>query len=153
MADENDYPVGYKKPPRASQFKPGRSGNTEGRPKGAKNFRTAIEAELDSRIAATENGKRRRISKRTAVVKQLVNKAVSGDPRAIPLLFNECRHIVDQPLTGSAESAFDRPEDLNVMESIKRRILAAAREEQELPAMEPPHPSLEEPTPMPEESE
>ena len=153
MANENDYPVGYKKPPRASQFKPGQSGNAKGRPKGAKNFRTAIEAELDTRIVATENGKRLKITKRVAVAKQLVNKAVSGDPKAIPVLFNECRHIEDLALTGSAESAFDRPEDFAVLESIKRRILAAAREEQELPPVEPPHPSPEEPTSMPEESE
>jgi Family of unknown function (DUF5681) len=151
MSEGKDYPVGYKKPPPATRFKPGQSGNPKGRPKGAKNFSTAIQAELDTHIVATENGRRRKITKRAAVAKQLVNKAVSGDQKAIPLLFNECRQIEDQPLAGSAESVFDRPEDHSVMESIKRRILAAAREEQELPAVEPPHPSPEEPTSKPED--
>ena len=42
MADNDDptYPIGYKKPPRDTQFKPGQSGNFKGRPKGAKNFAT-----------------------------------------------------------------------------------------------------------------
>lgn len=33
----NTYEVGYGKPPLASRFKPGRSGNPRGRPRGAKN--------------------------------------------------------------------------------------------------------------------
>ena len=151
MSDGKDYPVGYRRPPRASQFRPGQSGNPEGRPKGSKNFSTAIQAELDSRIVATENGKRRKISKRTAVAKQLVNKAVSGELRAIPVLLNEMRQIEDQSAARSAEGVFDRPEDHRIMESIRRRILAAAREEQELTAVEPPNPSPEEPTSKPED--
>jgi hypothetical protein len=69
VADKEDpqYPVGYKKPPRHTQFKPGMSGNAKGRPKGAKNFATVLEHELRARIEVTENGKRKRISKREAI--------------------------------------------------------------------------------------
>jgi hypothetical protein len=76
MADNDDpnYPIGYKKPPRDTQFKPGQSGNAKGRPIGIKNFATVIEKELRTSIEVTENGKRKRISKREAVVKQTVNK-------------------------------------------------------------------------------
>ncbi len=36
MADE--YEVGYKRPPKHTQFKLGQSGNMKGRPKGTRNF-------------------------------------------------------------------------------------------------------------------
>jgi hypothetical protein len=84
-------PVGYRSPPKHSQFAKGRSGNPNGRPKGVRNFATVIEAELNTKIPITENGKRKSISKREAVAKQLVNKAASGDTKAIPLLLNESR--------------------------------------------------------------
>lgn len=36
----DDYEVGYGKPPKHTQYKPGQSGNPDGRPKGSKNKRT-----------------------------------------------------------------------------------------------------------------
>jgi Family of unknown function (DUF5681) len=91
---ETDSPtqtVGYGRPPKHAQFAKGRSGNPNGRPKGVRNFATVIEAELNTKIPINENGKRRSISKREAVAKQLVNKAASGDTKAIPHLLNESR--------------------------------------------------------------
>ena len=75
------YEVGFGKPPRSSQFKPGQSGNAAGRPRGAKNFATALEQELKSRVLVTENGRRKRISKREVIAKHLVNRRrPQGDP-------------------------------------------------------------------------
>ncbi len=37
LPEPADYDVGYGKPPKGSQYPPGRSGNQRGRPKGAKN--------------------------------------------------------------------------------------------------------------------
>jgi hypothetical protein len=84
-----DYQVGFRKPPKHSQFVKGRSGNPAGRPKGTKNFPTIFEAELDVRVPVTENGKRKNITKRHAIVKQMVNKAASGDFRSASLILNE----------------------------------------------------------------
>ena len=66
MADKDgsQYPVGYKKPPCQTQFKPGRSGNAKGRPKGSKNFATVFADELGAPIEVTEHGRRKRITKR-----------------------------------------------------------------------------------------
>ena len=36
------YEIGYGKPPKHTQFKPGQSGNSKGRPRGQRNFRTAV---------------------------------------------------------------------------------------------------------------
>src|SRR5690349_25164355 len=73
------YRVGYKKPPQATRFKPGQSGNPRGRPKRSKNLVSAIQKEMNERISITENGRKKRISKRDAIAKQYVNKSIAGD--------------------------------------------------------------------------
>jgi hypothetical protein len=73
------YEVGYGKPPKACQFKPGQSGNPKGRPKKSKNSATLLNLELDQRIVIQENGKKRTITKREAMFKQLVNGAIAGN--------------------------------------------------------------------------
>jgi hypothetical protein len=114
--------IGYKRPPRATQFNPGQSGNPKGRPKGAKNLVAVLQIELNTRVAVTENGKRKAITKREAVAKQLVNKAAAGDPRALPILLNELRLCEGQGSAAVAAEAFGRPEDSFVMENIVQRI-------------------------------
>jgi len=125
--DDGDYPVGFCRPPRHTRFRPGQSGNPRGRPKGAKNVATALEQELNARVNITENGKRRRVAKRTVIAKHLVNSAAQGDLKAMSVLFNQLRPIETQsagPITGEPPS---REEDRLVMESIKERVLRAAR--------------------------
>ncbi|MHC4406425.1 MAG: DUF5681 domain-containing protein [Planctomycetota bacterium] len=78
-----DYEVGYGKPPRHTRFQPGQSGNPKGRPKGSKNLKTLIDRELNEKVAVREGGRRQQVSKREVVAKQLVNKAVDGQDRAI----------------------------------------------------------------------
>lgn len=79
----DDYEVGYGRPPRHSRFKPGESGNPKGRPKEARNLATELELELKSGVTVREDGAARRVSKRKAVAKALVLKAMRGDTRAI----------------------------------------------------------------------
>jgi hypothetical protein len=124
MTDSHDphEGVGYKRPPKATQFKPGQSGNARGRPKGAKDFATVIQNELTTRIVVTENGKRKTISKREAVAKQLVNKAASGDSRAIPILLNEARAYEARDDVFGVANSLISPEDEMVMQSILQRI-------------------------------
>jgi len=120
--DKGSYEVGFSKPPRSTQFKPGQSGNPAGRPRGAKNFATAIEEELQARVIVTENGKRKRISKREVIAKHLVNKAASGELKAIPLLLNETRLREGNHADAGPDQVFDTSEDRNVLDSIIRRI-------------------------------
>ncbi len=87
----DDYKVGYARPPANSRFKPGQSGNPKGRPKGARNFSTEIEAELNARVDVTENGRSKKITKRALVAKKLVNKGAQGDAKAIGLLLQQER--------------------------------------------------------------
>jgi hypothetical protein len=88
MAKKRDakYQVGYRKPPRRAQFKKGQSGNPKGRPRGSRNATTLLKEALNAQVIITENGHRRTITKKEAIVTQIVNKAASGDHRSIQLL-------------------------------------------------------------------
>jgi hypothetical protein len=50
--------------------------------KGSRSLRGLVASALGERVEAKENGRRRRITKLEAAVKQLVNRAASGDQRA-----------------------------------------------------------------------
>jgi Family of unknown function (DUF5681) len=84
---KSDYEVGYGRPPRRTQFQPGRSGNPQGRPRGSKNLATIVRQVLDARVAVRENGRVRSITKREALFAQLVHEGLGGNIRAIELLF------------------------------------------------------------------
>lgn len=79
---DKEYEIGYGKPPKEYQFKKGQSGNKKGRPKNSKNTYVLLDEILSQTIPITENGKLMHISKRNAVLIQLVNKAVKGDLKA-----------------------------------------------------------------------
>jgi hypothetical protein len=100
MSDDKqpaDYPVGYGRPPKHTQFGKGNPGS-RGRTKGTKNFATLVMSTLNEPVTVNENGRRKTITKLRAGLKQLVNKAAAGDARALQLLLRTVRQI-DQPGT------------------------------------------------------
>ena len=121
-ASEHDaYDVGYRKPPLATRFQKGVSGNPRGRPKGARNLSTVVAAALNEKVLVTENGRKRRISKYEATVKQLVNRAAGGEARATQLLLGliqagEAR-ATDAPPVPSFEDG-----DEDAMRELMRRL-------------------------------
>jgi|SRR5208283_1362649 len=89
--------VGYRKPPEATRFKPGRSGNPKGRPKGSANLATDLPAELGEQITVREGGRPRRISKQRALVKSLMAKALQGDVRATTAVLTLYARLITEP--------------------------------------------------------
>lgn len=81
--DGDDGRVGYGKPPKKHQFKPGQSGNPRGRPKGARGLKTDMREELDTKVHLTENGKRKSVRSQRMMLKTLRHKALSGDMKAL----------------------------------------------------------------------
>lgn len=81
-APEPQHLVGYGSPPKATRFRKGVSGNPKGRPKGSLNVATLLFKILHEKVVIIEHGKRKKVTKFEATLKQLVNKAASGDLRA-----------------------------------------------------------------------
>ena len=84
--NQKDYEVGYKRPPREHQFKPGQSGNPKGRPKKNKNFVEDVKGEMNELIQIQEQGKLKKITKQKALAKRIVADALSGKTSIIKLL-------------------------------------------------------------------
>ena len=88
-----EYKVGYKKPPVATRFKPGLSGNSRGRPKKSKNVSTIVGKEARSLVSIIEQGRRKMLSKIEIAIKRLANKAASGDLKALLIFIEELRRF------------------------------------------------------------
>lgn len=88
--------VGYGKPPKAYQFKPGKSGNPSGRPKGRKNEATLVRELLDKKISVQERGKTRRIAMLEALLRRILEDALRGNIKSANFLFG----LYNAPLTG-----------------------------------------------------
>jgi hypothetical protein len=92
------YKVGKGRPPLATRWKPGQSGNPKGRRRGRKNLATLFHEEMSQKVAISENGQRRVITKAEAAIKQLMNSAAKGNPKAIQAMINISKELGDLKL-------------------------------------------------------
>ena len=91
--NQSDYAIGYGRPPKATRFKKGVSGNERGRPKGAKNVVTLFRETMAQKVPIVENGRRRKVAKFEAALIQLANKAATGDAKAFQAIMNILREL------------------------------------------------------------
>jgi hypothetical protein len=77
--------VGYQHPPQHSRFKPGRSGNPNGRPKKRVGIRDELLSELNEAAAGEPE-----FSKGRAIMKELVRVAAAGNLRAAITVLQFC---------------------------------------------------------------
>jgi hypothetical protein len=78
-----DESTGYKRPPRHSRFKPGQSGNPNGRPKGRKNKETLLERLLFERYRVQLSEGKQTLSAFEIVCYHVRKKALSGERAAV----------------------------------------------------------------------
>jgi len=124
--NEGDYEVGSGKPPLHTRFKRGRSGNPRGRPRGEKNLLTLLNEALNEPVVVTENGGRKRISKRQAALKQLVNEAAKGNWRALKLLVDILQDIERRTEPHTEDRPFGWADE-KVLEQLKARFSKAQK--------------------------
>jgi hypothetical protein len=119
---EAEDEVGYGKPPRHTRFVKGQSGNPRGRPVGTKNLRTLLSEALNETVIVTENGGRRKVTKRQAIITQLVNRSATADFRAIKILLDIVWGIERQTEPTAPETADFSEADEKVLEQIRARF-------------------------------
>jgi hypothetical protein len=108
--------VGYGRPPRAHQFKPGQSGNPKGRPKGRKSENQMLEELLSRKMTIREGERRRKISLREIIYHGIAEEAVKKKSlKAAAFLFDR-----------SALAKLAQPEHRELGEDDKAVLLAYA---------------------------
>lgn len=117
------FAVGKGRPPAATKFKKGQSGNPKGRPKGSKNLATLIQdAAWDDVLITTKTGEQKKLSRIQATTLQLANQAAKGEPRMV-LKFMDW---VDEIERRAAEARPSEPTigeaDLEVLRQVYERL-------------------------------
>jgi hypothetical protein len=123
--------VGYCNPPEHTRFRAGRSGNPKGRPRGTLNMATVLERALRDKVVVNENGKRKTVTKLEAAVKQLMNKAASGDLKALQLLAGLVRSVEKRALQVPAAASDLDESDEKVVLRILQRLETTGQGDQE----------------------
>lgn len=126
----SNHAVGYCNPPEYTRFKKGMSGNPRGRPKGTLNMATVLERTLREKVVVNENGRRKTVTKLEAALKQLIDKATSGDLKALQLLSALVRSAEEREIQEpAANSALDEVDEKVVL-GIMKRFEAIRKEDQ-----------------------
>jgi hypothetical protein len=94
-----DSEVGYGKPPKATRFRKGRSGNSKGRQSGDENLLSVFKRMVTKRIKIREGDRWRTISMADAIILQNYNAALQRDQMAmsnIIRLAEESGELIDR---------------------------------------------------------
>jgi len=98
----DEYEVGYGRPPKATRFKPGTSGNPKGRPKRDRSsLGEIVHAVLNEPVKYLENGRARTASRREVALKMLMQRATKGDVSAADTLLKKRADALREAGSGS----------------------------------------------------
>lgn len=87
QASSERYEIGYKKPPKSTQFQPGQSGNPNGRKKGTKGMKTLARETLTAKVTVRTTDGTKKMARIEALMHKLIELAMKGNPRAMLALF------------------------------------------------------------------
>lgn len=115
-----DYEVGYRKPPKATRWKKGQSGNPNGRPKNARGLKTDLRAELVSRMEIKMNGKVVSGTRQQLMLRTLSARAASGDVRATRILLDLVMQVFGPEDHGASQRRLS-PQDQQILDELLAR--------------------------------
>lgn len=114
---------GYADPPKSGQFKPGKSGNPKGRPKGSKNLKTLIMNEAHELVEIVEKGEKKVMSQLHVMVAQLRNKAMGSDLKAIDRFLDYVSRYEEQEETSENNASNDiKSEDAEILLAYEKQL-------------------------------
>ncbi len=87
--------VGYRRPPKATRFKKGKSGNPHGRPKGSRAIGSVLLEVTRQKIPVMENGRTRRMPALEVMLRRLAGDAMKNDQGALKLIFTLMERYAD----------------------------------------------------------
>lgn len=100
--------VGFGRPPRSHQFRPGQSGNPRGRPRGAKSESTLLRDILGRKIRHQTGDRGRMISILEGILLRMADQALRGEIKSATFLLNRFAALVSGELEPSDLSDDDR---------------------------------------------
>jgi Family of unknown function (DUF5681) len=135
MADgESGYKVGPGQPPLHTRFEKGQSGNPGGR--STKSLPALLADALNETVVVMIDGRRRKITKREAIVTQMVDKSASADLRATKMLIDMMKGVEQRAVEASPPP---EPRRLTVAQLFVARLWRQILQEiEEAKAAEPP---------------
>lgn len=123
----DDEPVGYGKPPRATRFEKGRSGNPSGRPKRTRTQLELLRRELAQKVTVTEGGRKRRLTRGELIAKQLVTRAVKGEVPALRMMMR-MGELLDAEVLREGEADISEKDRLAADQAVFDAIAAMVAE-------------------------
>ncbi len=116
MAHDMEYEVGYRKPPKASQFQKGRSGNPSGRPQKVLGIAEVIWQIADQKVLIHGKNSPEYTTMLKAILLQVRNKGATGDLKAA----NDFIQLLAQfPRAGATQTDMEA-----TASSVKAKLLA-----------------------------
>ena len=74
-----DHAVGYARPPKHTQYKPGQTGNLRGRPKKRASIQDTVTEVLFEKIEVRVGERTQKITSLSALMRTTINRAIKGD--------------------------------------------------------------------------
>lgn len=112
--EEADDLVGYCRPPKKHQFKPGQSGNKKGRPKGAKNESTILrEILLQRKVPMRDGGRTRKVQVLEGMLLKFAEDSLKGNTKSAAFLLNR----FGQYVSGEIQRDGLNPDDREILDS------------------------------------